>query len=114
MENDNCVICGADLTPADDQTFPDSIVCQACSRRVSPSLLKACVDPFSYAPRLADGTAIEFHEADIHGDWVTIKGMSDGHGDSPFDKKVFGHYFPRGLDVRLDAICWCADAPDGS
>lgn len=115
MESITCVICGATLPLTEDaRDSMDSFVCQACFRRVPPSLLKACFDPFDYALGLTNGAVIEFHEAEIHGDWVTITGRSDEHGDCPFDKKVFGHYFPRGLDVRLDAICWCADAPDGS
>jgi pyruvate/2-oxoacid:ferredoxin oxidoreductase beta subunit len=85
--------------------------CEACCRRYPPALLKACYDPFDYALQLSTGHVIRFHEARIHGDYVTLFG--DG---GPEDQGVAGlaHGCPRGVDVRVDAIVWCADAPDGS
>lgn len=90
------------------------IVCPMCRPKYPWSLLKACCDPFSYALGLRDGTIIEFHEAEIMGEWVRIEGVADQHGDCPFDDEVYGYKFPRGLDVRFEDIRWCADAPYGS
>ncbi len=107
MELSNCAICGIEIVEGE-------IVCDRCSKNVPPSLLKACVDPFDYALGLKDGTIIRFEEAEIHGKWVTVRGTPNGYNEQPCRKEVFGHLFPRGLDLRIDDIYWCADAPDDS
>jgi hypothetical protein len=48
-------------------------------------------------------------EAEIHGDYATLTDES-GLGLH----KDFTHSFERGIEVRVDDIVWCADAPDGN
>lgn len=83
--------------------------------RYPPSLLKATEDHFDYALKLTTGEVIRFTEATIHGDYVTLhpEGGVDGRG---FDPSLGNRQFscPRGVDVRVDQIVWCADAPEGS
>lgn len=88
--------------------------CPECRLLYPASLIKAACDPFDYALGLNDGTIIRFSEAEFHGKWVTILGQQDGHGDHPFETEIYGFRFHRGLDIRLDTISWCADAPEGS
>lgn len=79
--------------------------CDACSKRYPPSLIKACVDPLDYALKLRTGEVIRFEVAAINGggEWVTLTNCSG-----------LEHECPRGVDVRISDIVWCADAPDGS
>jgi len=114
MEYQVCLVCERRFGYPVGTLPEDTIICPPCARKIPRSLLKACVDPFSYALGLVDGRFIEFTEADIRGEWVNLKGQADGHGDHPLDKEMWGHRFFRGLEVRLDRIAWCADAPDGS
>lgn len=91
-----------------------------------PSLVKACCDPFDYALGLRDGRVIEFYTAFAHGDWVTLVGQEEWHtwtdaegnrksqatGDTPVAGLPYA--CPRGVDIRVADIVWCADAPNGS
>jgi len=92
-----------------------------------PALAKACNDPFDYALRLVTGEVIFFNEAELHGQWVHLKGCgvhsaNDGSLRAHHRNNTYGHddeyalpiEAARGLDVRIDHIVWCADAPDGS
>lgn len=105
-----CCVCRKEFEGREDDPEP---ACPTCSLELPPSLLKACGDPFAYALGLKSGTVIEFCEARITGRWVKLEGVMTG-GECPFDKLIFGHRFYRGLEVRLEDIAWCADAPDGS
>ena len=95
-------------------------VCQPCALTVPPSLLKAAIDnPFDYALGLRSGHVLRFKGCQFHGAWVTIMWNDDLTGervDGVSSGPVLGtHYtFDRGVDVRLDDIVWCADAPQGS
>jgi hypothetical protein len=79
-----------------------------CAYQYPPSLIKAASDPFTYLLKLRTGEVIRFTECEIHGKYATL--IFDEN--DPMDE--LGHSFPRGLDVRVDQIVWCADAPDGS
>ncbi len=84
--------------------------CERCKLRFPPSLIKAVGDDFEYALELRTGEVIRFRSAVIHGEWATLDGVSWGVGRVsalPFE-------CPRGVDVRISEIVWCADAPDGS
>lgn len=95
-------------------------VCRPCALTVPPSLLKAAIDnPFDYALGLRSGHVLRFKGCQFHGAWVTIMWNDDLTGervDGVSSGPVLGtHYtFDRGVDVRLDEIVWCADAPQGS
>lgn len=85
----------------------DDIVCDQCEPTLPPALLKACYDPFDYVLGLYSGKVVRFESASIHGDWVTIESPPEG----------FPGWFypcPRGINLRLKDIEWCADAPEGS
>lgn len=89
-----------------------------CERQYPPALLKACYDPFDYALKLRTGEVIRFHEATIHGEYATLA------ADGTFNPTRMGmenpncerlaYPCPRGVDVRIADIVWCADAPEGS
>jgi hypothetical protein len=86
-------------------------LCVCCRRHVPPSLAKACIDEFYYTLRLSTGETIRFQSAEIYGDYVHLE-LSDADG-CDINKRL-PYSFARGIDVRLDAIVWCADAPEGS
>ena len=50
-------------------------------------------------------------KAQIHSDYVTIFPGDDRLESSGVELPFL---MPRGLDVRLSEILWCADAPTGS
>lgn len=79
--------------------------------RLPPSLCKAVDDCFQYALKLKTGEIIQFESATVHGDWVSL------HGDGASDSKLKQHFpFPiaRQVDVRIEDILWCIDAPFNS
>ena len=86
--------------------------CPACTQRYPPSLLKACCDEFEYVCRLSTGETIYFTKATISGDYCTLDGLDPSKQLSD-NKQQLPNPFPRGLDVRLSGIVWCADAPNG-
>ena len=81
--------------------------------RYPPSLRKATEDTFDYALRLTTGEIIRFQYAELHGDYVTLH-AGDGPDGKGFESSALRHPCPRGIDVRVDQIVWCADAPEGS
>lgn len=100
-----CVVCG--------QFTEDGVSgCAPCQARLPASVIKACCDPFDYALRLRTGEIVRFEQARVLGDYVHLTGQGSADGQATFDGLAFP--FPRGLDVRLDDIVWCADAPEGS
>lgn len=104
-----CCACKKALTIHD----PDGFVCPECTRRYPPSLLKACCDDFEYVCKLTSGEVIYFTKATISGEYCTLEGLESSKQLSYTDQKL-PHPFPRGLDVRVSGILWCADAPNGS
>ena len=97
----NCLVGCGRPAPASEQF---EFFCEACKAKYPPSLLKAVQDPFNYACRLDTGEVINFESATIAGDYCTLEGI----------QQPAARLFERGLDVRVSAIVWCADAPDGS
>lgn len=81
-----------------------------CLRR--PRIISTTLCGFS------TGEIIRFRSAKIHGDYVTLYGGSGEYDsqcladcDQPLSLPFI---FDRGLDVGLNEIVWCADAPQGS
>ncbi len=112
-----CDICGVNIVgTVIDENEPPPFACQVCKSKYPPALLKATCDPFSYALGLRDGTVVDFKSAEIHGEWVTIKGESDHtyESDESDESGWKRHLCPRGVDIRLSEIMWVADAPNGS
>lgn len=101
-----CVVCGQ-FAEADA-----ALGCASCQARLPASLIKACCDPFDYALRLRTGEIIRFESARVVGAYAHLTGQGSVAGEATFDGLMFP--FPRGMDVRLDDIVWCADAPEGS
>jgi hypothetical protein len=106
-----CAVCKIDIYHPE---FEGSVVCPNCSRGLPGSLVKACQDPFDYALKLRTGEVVRFVEAEIDGAWVTLIG--NGNGKPNICEGVAGldYHCPRGVDVRISDIVWCADAPEGS
>lgn len=103
-----CVVCGTELGPweKDYPGVPDPDgICSHCAHRLPPSLVKACYDPFDYAVGLRGGIWIRFEQAKVYGDYVRLDGVIETNLEYPM---------PRGVDVRIEDIVWCADAPEGS
>lgn len=116
LTDTTCPRCGDSYTKESDEDF-GQLVCGECRPLFPLSLLKATADPFDYALRLRTGEEIRFSTAEIHGDYVTIGGMVEKDGERPLDAEQnpkLQHRFYRGLDIRVQDIVWCADAPDGS
>ena len=102
--------------------------CDDCVKRYPPSLLKATHDSFNYAVGMRTGLVVIFESAELHNDYATLHGRTqqvaglDGEwvdGDEMLvmlngPVKGLRLPFPRGLDVRVADIVWCADAPEGS
>jgi hypothetical protein len=105
-EVEHCCACKRPLTT-------EGPACPACIERYPPSLLKACCDEFEYACKLTSGEIVYFTKATISGEYCTLGGMEGSKQLSHTDQKL-PHPFPRGLDVRVSGILWCADAPNGS
>lgn len=99
---ERCVICK-------QWTFDSPVAggCGECRRRYPAALIKAQCDSFDYALRLNTGEMVLFSEATITGEWVHLEHLNRlDHDSPPFALKGY-----RGVDVRVDAIVWCADAP---
>lgn len=74
--------------------------------------MKAVTDQFDYVCKLSTGETLYFTSATINGDFCTLDGL--GHTTHSDSKRDLPHPFPRGLEVRISEIVWCADAPAGS
>jgi hypothetical protein len=75
-----------------------------------PSLIKASEDEFEYAAFVEGIGVIWFSSVTpLNANWVHLKfeNIEEKEPGRPFA-------FDRGVDVRLDAIKWVADAPNGS
>jgi hypothetical protein len=81
------------------------LFCSPCEAKYPESLLKAFIDPFTYALKLRTGEVLEFQSARASGDFVHLvfEGECESN-DVPFRLE-------RGLDVRVSAIVWCTDNP---
>jgi hypothetical protein len=100
-----CVRCQEVLDPALREAGESDQVCTLCRQHYPPSLLKATVDCFDYALKLRTGEILYFASATISGDYATLESQDPFSASNPC---------PRGIDVRVDQIVWCADAPKGS
>jgi len=114
-----CLACGREASECifEDEDESPAGCCIDCRRRYPASLLKAVSDnPFDYACKLATGETVRFSGALIRGDWVELSGVDGPNCSADKDYGVEGLRFPcpRGVDVRIDHIIWCADAPEGS
>lgn len=102
-----CPACNRLMMPRSKEEF-----CRNCQHKYPASLLKAAIDPFTYALKLRTGQVWYFEDAEIHGgDYVHLTGVTSDPND--LDAEA-AHVFERGVDVRVSDIVWCADAPDGS
>jgi hypothetical protein len=104
-----CYVCGeAAIRSEDPEQVEDFVACAGCRKRYPAALIKATVDPLDYALKLTTGEEIRFESATIHGDFAHL---SSEHSKGRL--KGLSHPFDRGLDVAIDQIVWCADAPGG-
>lgn len=82
------------------------------------ALVKASIDPFTYAVGLRDGRVIVFKSCSFDADhvFVTLKGVESHNIQAPADgyKRDHSFTFERGIDIRIVDILWAADAPWGS
>jgi hypothetical protein len=108
--SETCIACGGLVPPALREPWPTA--CPVCQDRYPPSLLKAAGDAFDYALRLRSGEVIRFETAEIHGAYATLRGIDRWGGDRHLGDLPYP--CPRGLDVCVGDIVWCADAPTGS
>ena len=107
-----CVFCD---TPLELDDLEASKVCKICISKLPASLIKANFDaPFKYAMKLRDGSLVHFSAATIIGDWVHIVGTEENVQEIVFEPSDVPLTRPRGMDVRIADIMWCADAPRGS
>ena len=80
--------------------------------KLSPSLAKACEDPFDYALRLRTGEVIRFSSAVfLNDEWVYLNLMP--MSQQPEENRIT-YKADRGVDVRISDIVWVMDAPNGS
>jgi hypothetical protein len=106
-----CEVCDS-VAPYAQSESDDFLVpwfCLDCTGQYPPSLLKACVDSFDYELQLRNGLRFAFSSAHIHGEFATIMPMLNGENFA-----AIGLPAPRGIDIRVDEIVWCCDAPAGS
>lgn len=109
-ETARCMACGEEIEGEPDGP-PE--VCTECEARYPASLIKALGDEFDYAMGLRNGTVLRFQSARITGEWVTIELFEPN--EQPVKGFNKGEYpCPRGVDIRISEIIWCADAPQGS
>jgi len=87
--------------------FSGPLFCPQCERRLPPALRKACSDYFDYALKLRDGTVVCFSQAYIQGEFATLTDCSTNPSSYALENPMVP--FPRGLDVRIADIVWCAD-----
>jgi len=81
--------------------------CPDCCARYPYPLLKATLDHWQYFAMLTTGETVSFQEADIAGDWVTLKGAKflPRYADQLKEQLLLG----RGIVVRVDQIVWVVD-----
>src|ERR1019366_8850551 len=106
-----CVMCGVKVVIPNltdpNTTYSDRItasLCTSCYLTVPKSLVKASIDEFDYALNTRDCLYVRFTSACIAGQFALLTVTSASSS----------HTFPRGLEIRISDIVWCADAPDGS
>jgi hypothetical protein len=89
--------------------------CRTCLHRYPASLLKSVIDPFMYALKLRTGEVVYFQECRIDGAYahLTLQELYMGNL-IPDGVETVVHGGERGIDVRVDDIVWCVDAPFGS
>jgi len=111
----NCIGCHA-IAPESYDNNEGPYVCRYCHYKYPPALLKASCDPFLYAVCIEGMGTIQFENATLHGDWVTLYPSSDADGFHSSDSGPTRLPFscPRGINIPLGRIIWVADAPNGS
>lgn len=79
------------------------------------SLYKAMHDQcFDYAMQLRSGPIIRFSGAKfVNRKWVELELDNAGHVHDPMTEAL-GFNFERKIEVAIDDIIWCCDAPQGS
>lgn len=111
-----CVRCRNEMVGFYDEDAPSwailAKVCGSCEDDIPESLLKATHDEFDYALGLENGTVIRFRKAKLRGSFVYLDQIMEW--DSQEVDAGVGYSFDRGVDVRIESIVWCADAPRGS
>ena len=90
---------------------PEEPYCADCLLNLPASLIKSIGDPFDYACRLRTGEIVFFEHAEVRGGWVTLFPPSVNHGPLLLETEQLRIPAPRGLNVRISDIVWCADAP---
>jgi hypothetical protein len=110
-----CLVEGCDSPPRRGRGWPD--ICERHATRYPPSLIKAACDPYDYALRIVTGEVVYFYACTLHEDWVHIEAL-DGDLRRSLHAEIkeadLSIKAERGLDIRLEHIVWCADAPFGS
>lgn len=102
-----CLRCRALLeAPPEEERFDSVPLCPTCRPLYPHSLIKAVLDPFDYALALSTGERFRFASAQIDGHFIHLEELIEREGAL--------YPLPRGVDVRLEDIIWCADAPIGS
>lgn len=112
MEHHHCDGCGLqtiDSLPREAAYW----YCNDCRRRYPHTLIKSVNDPFDYVLELSNGRIIYFVSAQLLGDYVLLELNRDRKSWASILTEV-PHIFERGIEIRTDAILWCAQAPDGS
>jgi hypothetical protein len=106
-----CNGCGTTLPVLRSTDEPE--FCLSCMVRLPESLRKAICDPFDYALRLRTGEIIRFSKATVQpgAEWICLEGA---HPEGFVFGSRLKYPCPRGIDVRVSQIVWCADAPEGS
>ena len=105
---EHCVVCCEQLDPG-RTVWPSGrqmAWCEACETKYPVFLLMAVADGLHCSLQLRTGVVIRFSSALIRGEFVYL---STGHIQGPKSQA-----FPRGIDVRVADIVYCAFAPEGS
>lgn len=100
----------------EERRIVGEMVDAAMDARWPPSLVKAIDDEFDYGLQLRNGAIIYFTRAEyVSDDWVRVFPLDEVEdaGRTPFDRPPL-QYSRRGVEVRVSAIEWVADAPGGS
>ena len=79
---------------------------------VPVSLYIATLDHFDFALKIRTGEVIRFSEAEICGEFVHLCYRPGWDEEESVEGLIYP--CPRGVDVRISDIVWCANAPEGS
>lgn len=107
-----CAVCANTFERITEENQSFAPFCQRCNERYPDSLLKAHIDPFAYALKLRTGEIVMFDECRIDGNYAHLTLTPDSWRTSTERTVEYGYH--RGIDVRIEDIVWCVDAPFGS